>query len=97
MHGPPVPSVPSQLKLELGLPTEPIEGSAKKLSTSLASLEISKGWLNTLKASSLNSRLLDSRFGILKAFVTETSKRYKDGVRPALRPRFPVRNLKSTG
>src|SRR6202011_1792905 len=70
-------------------------GMTAKLSLPL--FKINSGWLKTLKTSIFNSRAADSHLGILKAFLTETSKRYSGKLCPALRPRLPLKNWKSTG
>src|SRR3981081_1909265 len=73
------------------------EGTDSTLRLSLALLLTNSGWLKTLKTSSFNSSRIVSDLGILNAFITEMSKRYSAGVRPALRATFPLRNWKSNG
>src|SRR5215469_1781088 len=73
------------------------DGRVSTLRASLPLFKMKSGVLKMLNASSLSSRLDDSHLGILNAFVTDVSKRYRGRLCPALRTRLPLKNWKSTG
>src|SRR5579862_3754750 len=64
-----------QLNVGLGTPLIVRAGIRSRFRASKELLKMKPGWLNRLKTSIFNSKLADSHFGILMAFISEMSNR----------------------